>query len=115
METVIVSGTITDDELTELEELLDDVSPGPWFVRTLDDDFAAGLVAVSTRPDSGPGERWPQFDCHEIVAATLVQHPRYVCVADEKWDQNAHFIAVAREALPRLITEVRRLRSEGDG
>ncbi|WP_372409554.1 hypothetical protein [Streptomyces luteireticuli] len=68
------------------------------------------LVAVSTAPDTGLGERWPEFDHHEIVAATLVQQPRYVDVVDERWDENAHFIAGAREDIPRLIAEIQRLR-----
>ncbi|MEU2777495.1 hypothetical protein ABZ646_32530 [Streptomyces sp. NPDC007162] len=29
---------------------------------------------------------------------------------DERWDENAAFIAMAREAVPRLVQEVRRLR-----
>lgn len=44
------------------------------------------------------------------MAATLVQQPRYVDVADERWDENANFIANARQDIPRLITEIRRLR-----
>ncbi|MGI8328666.1 hypothetical protein ACRYCC_01805 [Actinomadura scrupuli] len=44
------------------------------------------------------------------MAATLVQHPRYVDVADERWDENAHFIANARQDIPRLIAEIKRLR-----
>ena len=33
------------------------------------------LVAVSTVPDTRLGERWPRFDHHEIVAATLIPLP----------------------------------------
>ena len=51
------------------------------------------------------------FEPGEVVAATLVQHPRYVDIGDAKWDENAAFIAMAREAIPRLVSEVRRLRS----
>ncbi|GAA4582506.1 hypothetical protein GCM10023194_17420 [Planotetraspora phitsanulokensis] len=54
--------------------------------------------------------RWPDYDHYEIVAATLIQHPRYVDVADERWDENAQFIAEARHEVPRLIAEIRRLR-----
>jgi hypothetical protein len=105
---------LTDAELAELEELSNAATPGPWFVRQLDDDFAMSLVAVSTVPDAGLGERWPRFDHNEIVAATLIQHPRYVDVADEQWDQNARFIAAARHSIPRLIDEIRRLRQQAD-
>lgn len=41
-----------EDELEEIEELCAAASPGPWFVRMLDDDHAMGLVAVSTEPFS---------------------------------------------------------------
>jgi hypothetical protein len=105
---------LTDADLAELEELCNAATPGPWFVRQLDDDFAMSLVAVSTIPDTGLGERWPRFDHHEIVAATLIQHPRYVDVADEHWDENAHFIAAARQSIPRLIDEIKRLRHQAN-
>jgi hypothetical protein len=101
---------MSDEELDDIEELALAATPGPWFVRALDDDQAMSLVAVSTRPDTGKAERWPGFEPGEIVAATLVQHPRYVDVGDERWDENAAFIAMAREAIPRLLGEVRRLR-----
>ncbi|KIE23111.1 hypothetical protein LK08_31670 [Streptomyces sp. MUSC 125] len=103
---------LTAEELDELDELTQAATPGPWFVRSLDDERAMSLVAVSTTPDTGLGERWPDFDHHEIVAATLVQHPRYVDTADECWDENAQFIAAAREAVPRLVAEIRGLRRQ---
>ena len=103
---------LTDAELAGLEELCGATTPGPWYVRNLDDDFGMSLVAVATTADTGRGERWPKFDHREIIAATLVQHPRYADCADELWDQNAQFIADAREAVPRLIAEIRRLRQQ---
>lgn len=102
--------SISEEELTEIEELCSAATPGPWFVRFLNDQDAMNLVAVSTAPDSNQAERWPGFDHGEMVAATLVQKPRYIDNADERWDENAAFIAMAREALPRLAAEVRHLR-----
>ncbi|WP_206025172.1 hypothetical protein [Micromonospora zingiberis] len=101
-----------EDELTEIEELCAAATPGPWFVRSLDDEHAMNLVAVSVVPDDGAGARWPDFDHREIVAATLVQQPRCVDSGDERWDENAAFIAMARQAVPRLVAEIRRLRSQ---
>ena len=66
-------------------------------------------MAVSTVQDTGRGERWPEFDQGELIATTLVQHPRYVDCADGRWDENAAFIAMARETV-QLVEEVRRLR-----
>lgn len=52
------------------------------------------------------------FDEGEVVAGTLMQHPvRYATVADQKWEENAEFIAQARSDIPRLLEEIRRLRS----
>ncbi|QUQ65972.1 hypothetical protein [Kutzneria sp. CA-103260] len=55
---------LTDQELDGLSELAQAATSGPWF------------VAVSTVPDTGLGE---------IVAAALIQQPRYIDVADERW------------------------------
>ncbi len=107
-----MSHEVSNDELDEWEALAGAATPGPWFERRLDDSYAASLVAVSTAPGSGANERWPDFASGELVAGTLVQFPeRYVDVADDRWDENARFIAVSREAVPRLIAEVRRLRA----
>ncbi|WP_026411790.1 hypothetical protein [Actinomadura oligospora] len=100
---------MSDEELDSIEEGAEAATPGTWYIRQLDDVNAMCLVAVSTVPDTGRGERWPAFDHGQIVAATLVQEPRYVDAADDLWDQNAQFIADARRDVPRLLAEVRRL------
>lgn len=41
-----------------------------------------------------------------IAAATLVREPRYVCCDDDRWDENAEFMAAAREIVPKLVEEV---------
>jgi len=102
---------LTDADLAEMQDRAEAATPGPWYVRQLDDDHAAGLVAVSTAPDTGRGERWPDFMAGQMIAATLVQFPnRYVDCSDEHWDENASFIAHARDDVPRLIAEIRRSR-----
>jgi hypothetical protein len=102
---------LPEQELAEIEARAEMATPGPWHVRQLDDEDAMSLIAVSTVPDTGKGERWPDFDHGEIVAATLIQQPRYVDLSDERWDVNADFIAAARQDVPRLIAEIRRLRN----
>lgn len=104
---------LTEDELAAIEELATAATPGPWYVRgDLDDDHAANLVAVSTTPEASRTQRWPNFDAGEMIAATLVQFPnRYVDCSDQRWDENAQFIAHARQDIPRLIAEVRRLKN----
>ena len=106
---------LTEDELDAIQRRTDAATPGPWHLRYLDDEYAANLVAVSTDSENdlqGAAPRWPDFDAGTIVAATLVQSPhRYVDIADERWDENAAFIAHARQDIPRLVAEVRRLRA----
>ncbi|TGB02586.1 hypothetical protein E2651_26750 [Streptomyces sp. MZ04] len=104
------SVALTDDDLHDIAGIAAAATPGPWHVRQLDDDHAMSLVAVSTVPDTGRADRRPEFDHGEIVAATLVQRPRYIDAADGRWDENARFIADARADVPRLVAEVRRLR-----
>jgi hypothetical protein len=91
-------------------------TPGPWYVRMLDDERAMNLVAVSVRPDTGKQERWPDFDAAEIVAVTLAQSPRYADTLDQRWDENAEFIAFTRGDDPEgdidtLLAEIERLRA----
>ena len=102
--------TITDIQLKELLTLAHKATPIPWYVRHLDDDQAMSLVAISTVPDTGKGERWPDFDPKEIVAATLVQSPRYTSIADKKWDENATYIVAAAGVVPALVEELLELR-----
>ncbi len=108
---------LTDDELAQIEARAAKATPGPWYVRYLDDSHAASLVAVSTRPDTGKGERLlenlPESTgiSPTLVAATLIQYPlRYVDIADDRYDENAAFIANARVDVVRLVNEVKRLR-----
>jgi len=106
---------LTERDLAEIEDRAREATPGPWFVRHLDDDYASNLLAVSTvsDPDHDDGPRWPGFSPGDIVAATLVQCPLpYVSIDDTKWDENAKFIAHARSDIPLLLAEIRRLRKE---
>lgn len=96
---------MTDIDLDRLTELDRAASPGPWFVRHLDDDYAMSAVAVATRPGSGEGGSmrngtWP---LDEVIATCLLQQPRYVDPPDAKWDENAALIAELRTALPELL------------
>lgn len=97
-------------ELAEIEEMVRSATPGPWHVRVFDDAEAMNLVAISTVAGED-GQRFPEFDPSGVVAATLVQHPRYVDVADGKWEENARFIAESRRVVPALLAEIRRLRA----
>jgi len=102
---------ISDEQLESLLDLAGRATPRPWYVRRLDDDQAMNLIGISTEKDSGLHERFEVlFHGDELLAATLVQHPRYVCSADQKWDENADYIVAAVNVLPSLIEEIRELR-----
>lgn len=90
---------------TLLDELERTATPGPWFVRQLNDDVCMSAVAVSTQPDSEEGlvDAWRG---EEIVAACLIQDPPYV-VPGSHWDENAALIAGMRNALPELLHEAK--------
>lgn len=104
--------SLTDEQLKQLLQLARKATPTPWYVRHLDDSDAMNLIAISTSEDSGRGERFPHFNAKELVAATLVQAPRYVDIADGKWEENAAFIAAAANAIPLLIEELLALRKK---
>jgi hypothetical protein len=70
-------------------------TPGPWHVTVFDDVHAMNLVAVATVADTDASS--------EIIAATLVQAPRYVDVADGRWDENAEAIANAPSDIAYLL------------
>lgn len=106
------SETLTDDMLDEISERCEMATSGPWFVRWLDDANGMSLITVSTVPGAPlQRDKWPSFDSGEVVAATLVQEPRYAAIRDDRSDENARFIAACRTDVPMLVAEVRRLRA----
>ena len=94
---------LSDAELTELADLAESATPGPWHVRQLDDEYAMSLVAISTEPDTGLGERWPDFDHGTMIAATLVQQPRYVDSADERCAGDLGNSSASIAEIPQLV------------
>jgi hypothetical protein len=98
-------------ELGDIEDRVNSATSGPWFVRQLNDREFMTLVAVSTVPGSDSDGSVNELESGRNIALTLVQDPQYAAVSDELWDENANFIAHARQDVPRLIAEVRRLRS----
>ena len=96
---------MTELDLNELTRLDAAATPSPWFVRTLDDEYCMGAVAVSTKPDTGNNEgmRSGQWPSQEIVAVCLIQQPPYVVPDDGQYDENAELIAAVRNALPELL------------
>lgn len=103
---------IDDKGLGRLEGLAAEATPGPWYYHNTDDYACMNAVAVTTspeEPDTQMGE--PEEFCREIVALTLYQSPRVVCHGARSWFADGLFIAAAREAVPALVAEVRRVRA----
>lgn len=93
-----------DEWLADLEDKAKAATPGAWHIIEADDERFMSAVYVATTPeDATPGET-PE----NVIAVTLLQSPRVACIADEKWDENATFIAAANPAtVLRLVGMVR--------
>lgn len=115
---------LTDQELLEIEKRCSAATPGPWYPRATDDEVFSNALYVGLRPgepdidslhhDNRPG-LFPGHKRQEppenVVAITLLQHPLLAEVGDGLWDENTLFIAHARDDVPRLIAEIRRLKA----
>lgn len=100
-------------DIEEIESLLAETTPGPWYVRGFDDGTAATLIAVATEPDDGIERRWPDFPHRDIVAVTLLQSGVPFSHRSGKAERNAQLIARTPEYLSQLVAEVKRLRGLG--
>ena len=91
-------------DLDQLASLDAAASPGPWYVRAMDDDMCCSATAVATKPNtSGDNDDLTDSTFQGIVAATYLQHRSYVLPADERGHRNAELIAEVRTALPELL------------
>ena len=87
------------EAIDKLMAICDNATPAPWYEFHTDDDMCMNSYGVST---VGPVD-FPEDEHERIVALTLYQSKRVVCHKDHKWDFDARFIAVAREALPEAL------------
>lgn len=88
---------ITDEQLAEWEKLANATEPGPWHLKA--DSRNCLCVATLDEDDEDGVDYW----IAEMVGSIG---------DDNDGSQHAMFIAEAREAVPALIAEVRRLRAE---
>jgi hypothetical protein len=110
---------IGDFYLDHIEALAADATPGPW----RHDSFGSGTEYVHMRQASGKGgprimgpdhsdqdgHVGAHMYLHNVPAFSVLTGESEVRLEREK-TANAAFIAVAREAVPLLVAEVRRLR-----
>ena len=119
------------DRISQIKQRLAAATPGKWHVNYLDDGHHMNLVAVTTRLDSGKHESLPSQDPDgsirdSIVATTLEQagfeqiKPHVMVDVDEsdyfnpgkggRWDEDAEFIANAKEDIQFLLDMLESLR-----
>ena len=125
----------TQKRIDSIKARVNNATPAPWYVNFLDDSRFMNLVAVTTIPDSGKHEALldlPNDTDNEIrnsiIATTLIQaeiqdgrpfvevnlgnpndvdftgYPEY-----NNWDEDAEFIAHAREDIPWLLSQIEEL------
>lgn len=92
---------IEEEELARDREVIEAATPGPWSVTYVDDELYMNAIVIAR--ESGTGEL---VDHTNNIAIVLLQEPRYADVDDGRWDENAEFIARARERWPLLANEV---------
>jgi hypothetical protein len=94
----------TNADLDALAALNQAATPGPWYVRAMDDENATCATAIATKPTmSGDNDDLSGSTYHGVVAATSIQHHDYVVPADGRSRENAALIAAVRTALPELL------------
>jgi hypothetical protein len=100
----------TIEELTRLEAA---AAPGPWIATNPDDSSCMNIYCVTTgrEPDDEAGLEEPG-----VICATLLQTPARVGSpytpdddTQNRWYENAMFIAAARNALPALLSDRARM------
>lgn len=100
---------MTPTQRTEARLACKNATPGPWKVGGCDDQ--QNMSAVYVFSGEGPDEVYPDADLvndrgRSVIAVTLYQYPRIADHESQLWDENAVFIAVAREALPDALDEL---------
>ena len=84
-------------DLPALAEMAERATPAPWYVGHFDDEHCMSAVSIEAYPGSSNQVG------SEVIAATLIQQPRYVDPSDQKWSENAGLIVEMRNALPELL------------
>ncbi len=100
---------MTDEELDRIEALANAATAGPWFVTGLP-WFRAQDAVLAGSPDGNVAAMVAQCEVWEGERDEWNDNEPSFPLADSRCD--AAFIAAAREAVPALIAEVRRLRAK---
>jgi hypothetical protein len=93
---------LTPEQIQEWKRLADAATPGPWRHRHVEPLAKWGVSVNEVEA--------PESDACWIAKVLNHEH----CIRTKPGDQNAHFIAASRSAVPALCDEVERLRAEND-
>jgi len=109
--------TITDAELAEWERLANEATAGPWYFNGYSAIFSGPLSNEYDRIEREIEAKYGDGAPTSAFAALPETQCAYVPVVGgdtgtAQGMKDAAFIAAAREALPRLVAEVRRLRAD---
>ncbi len=98
------------DEFADLEAVARAATPGPWYSHNVDDAAFMNVYLVSdSKTEPEMGDMSGLVEHGKVIALTLYQAPRVVCHADERWSENADYIAAANPArVLALLARVRR-------
>lgn len=96
---------VTEQELAAMEKRIAAAAPAPWWGWLETRDGTGGESYIQITPDSEEDE---EIYIRRFVGARELKSP------DVQLDADIDFIAHAREDMPRLIAEIRRLRALHD-
>lgn len=95
---------LTEEELAAMEKRLAAAAPAPWWGWLETRDCTGGESFIQITPDAD--------EDNEIYFSRFIGG-RELKSPNEQLDADVDFIAHAREDMPRLIAEIRRLRGLG--
>lgn len=97
-------------ELDELGELHSKTTVDSWHVCNPDDEYCMNAFAVvAGRGDIDDLVAGEFKDRGRVVALTLLQVPDFAAVADNRWFENAQFIAAAHNHWPQISAYIQGL------
>ncbi|MGV9265912.1 hypothetical protein ACWDRR_14780 [Kitasatospora sp. NPDC003701] len=97
-------GPLTEEDLSAMERRAAAAAPGPW-AAWLEGRHGSGDSFIQVRPEADRED--------EIYVSRFVEGAQ-LADRDPRLDADLDFIAAARQDVPRLIAEVRRLRAAAD-
>lgn len=100
---------MTSDEIARLRALAEKATPGPWERMNATDVFTASGVEAADGRRASRNDGWQVADCQ--CGLTFLPDGEQAELKPAEQIANAEWIAAARDALPRALDEIERLRS----